>query len=77
MASTKATDVVIYIPMILRKQRMPCWLVIAYRGDSFGGIWRFASHNLAVRMDDAEAKMVITVDAGLRVASSLIIKLGQ
>ena len=47
----KGDRVIIYMPMILEA---------AY------AILAFAAHNLAIRMDDAEAKMVITVDAGLR-----------
>jgi len=57
--------VVIYMPMILEAAyaMLACTRIGAIHSVVFGG---FAAHNLAVRMDDAEAKMVITVDAGLR-----------
>lgn len=61
----KGDRVVIYMPMILEAAyaMLACVRIGAIHSVVFGG---FASHNLAVRMDDAEAKMVITVDAGLR-----------
>lgn len=57
--------VVIYMPMILEATyaMLACVRIGAIHSVVFGG---FAAHNLAIRMDDAEAKMVITVDAGLR-----------
>lgn len=57
--------VVIYMPMILEAAyaMLACARIGAIHSVVFGG---FAAHNLAVRMDDAEAKMLITVDAGLR-----------
>lgn len=57
--------VVIYMPMILEAAyaMLACARIGAIHSVVFGG---FAAHNLAVRMDDAEAKMIITVDAGLR-----------
>ncbi len=57
--------VIIYMPMILEASyaMLACARIGAIHSVVFGG---FAAHNLAVRMDDAEAKMVITVDAGLR-----------
>lgn len=57
--------VVIYMPMVLEAAfaMLACTRIGAVHSVVFGG---FAAHNLAVRMDDAEAKMVITVDAGLR-----------
>lgn len=61
----KGDRVVIYMPMILEAAyaMLACVRLGAIHSVVFGG---FAAHNLAVRMDDAEAKMVITVDAGLR-----------
>ena len=57
--------VIIYMPMILEAAyaMLACARIGAVHSVVFGG---FAAHNLAIRMDDAEAKMVITVDAGLR-----------
>ena len=57
--------VIIYMPMILEAAyaMLACARIGAIHSVVFGG---FAAHNLAIRMDDAEAKMVITVDAGLR-----------
>lgn len=57
--------VIIYMPMILEAAyaMLACVRIGAIHSVVFGG---FAAHNLALRMDDAEAKMVITVDAGLR-----------
>ncbi|MDO5769641.1 MAG: propionate--CoA ligase [Psychrobacter sp.] len=57
--------VIIYMPMILEAAyaMLACTRIGAVHSVVFGG---FAAHNLAVRMDDAEAKMIITVDAGLR-----------
>lgn len=57
--------VVIYMPMILEAgyAMLACARLGAVHSVVFGG---FASHNLAVRMDDAEAKAIITVDASLR-----------
>ena len=53
------------MPMILEAAyaMLACARIGAVHSVVFGG---FAAHNLAIRMDDAEAKMVITVDAGLR-----------
>ncbi|WP_227430497.1 propionate--CoA ligase [Psychrobacter sp. I-STPA6b] len=61
----KGDRVVIYMPMILEAAyaMLACARIGAIHSVVFGG---FAAHNLAVRMDDAQAKMVITVDAGLR-----------
>ncbi|WP_250162567.1 AMP-binding protein [Psychrobacter sp. WY6] len=61
----KGDRVVIYMPMILEAAyaMLACARIGAVHSVVFGG---FAAHNLAIRMDDAEAKMVITVDAGLR-----------
>lgn len=57
--------VVIYMPMILEAAyaMLACVRLGAIHSVVFGG---FAAHNLAIRMDDAEAKVVITVDASLR-----------
>lgn len=57
--------VVIYMPMILEAAyaMLACARLGAVHSVVFGG---FAAHNLAVRMDDAEAKLVVTVDAALR-----------
>ncbi len=57
--------VVVYMPMILEAAyaMLACARIGAIHSVVFGG---FAAHNLAVRMDDAEAKAVITVDAALR-----------
>ncbi len=57
--------VIIYMPMILEATyaMLACARIGAIHSVVFGG---FAAHNLAIRMDDAEAKIVITVDAGLR-----------
>lgn len=61
----KGDRVIIYMPMILEATyaMLACTRIGAIHSVVFGG---FAAHNLAIRMDDAEAKMVITVDAGLR-----------
>lgn len=61
----KGDRVVIYMPMIVEAAiaMLACVRIGAIHSVVFGG---FASHNLAVRMDDAEAKMIITADAGLR-----------
>lgn len=61
----KGDRVVIYMPMILEAAyaMLACARIGAIHSVVFGG---FAAHNLAVRIDDSEAKMVITVDAGLR-----------
>lgn len=61
----KGDRVIIYMPMILEAAyaMLACARIGAVHSVVFGG---FAAHNLAIRMDDAEAKMVITVDAGLR-----------
>ncbi|SUD91736.1 propionate--CoA ligase [Psychrobacter phenylpyruvicus] len=61
----KGDRVVIYMPMILEAAyaMLACVRIGAIHSVVFGG---FAAHNLAVRIDDSEAKMVITVDAGLR-----------
>ncbi|WP_435980484.1 propionate--CoA ligase [Psychrobacter sp. DM4] len=61
----KGDRVIIYMPMILEAAyaMLACARVGAIHSVVFGG---FAAHNLAIRMDDAEAKMLITVDAGLR-----------
>lgn len=57
--------VIIYMPMILEAAyaMLACARIGAIHSVVFGG---FAAHNLAIRMDDAEAKMIITADAGLR-----------
>lgn len=57
--------VVIYMPMILEATyaMLACARLGAIHSVVFGG---FAPHNLAVRIDDAGAKAVITVDAALR-----------
>ena len=61
----KGDRVVINMPMIREPAiaMLGCATYGAVHSVVFGG---FAAHNLAIRMDDAEAKMVITVDAGLR-----------
>ncbi|WP_019672401.1 propionate--CoA ligase [Psychrobacter lutiphocae] len=61
----KGDRVVIYMPMILEAAyaMLACTRIGAVHSVVFGG---FAAHNLAVRMTDAQAKVVITVDAGLR-----------
>ncbi|MGP4952005.1 propionate--CoA ligase [Psychrobacter sp. T6-1] len=61
----KGDRVIIYMPMILEAAyaMLACTRIGAIHSVVFGG---FAAHNLAIRMDDAEAKMLITVDAGLR-----------
>lgn len=61
----KGDRVIIYMPMILEAAyaMLACARIGAIHSVVFGG---FAAHNLAIRMDDAEAKMLITVDAGLR-----------
>ncbi len=62
---TKGDRVIIYMPMIVEAAlaMLACVRIGAIHSVVFGG---FAPHNLAVRMDDAEAKMIITADAGLR-----------
>ncbi|WP_434353475.1 propionate--CoA ligase [Psychrobacter sp. HD31] len=61
----KGDRVVIYMPMILEAAyaMLACARIGAVHSVVFGG---FAAHNLAVRMDDAEAKAIVTVDAALR-----------
>lgn len=61
----KGDRVIIYMPMILEAAyaMLACARIGAIHSVVFGG---FAAHNLAVRMDDAQAKLVVTVDAGLR-----------
>ncbi|PNK60446.1 propionate--CoA ligase [Psychrobacter sp. FDAARGOS_221] len=61
----KGDRVIIYMPMILEAAyaMLACTRIGAIHSVVFGG---FAAHNLAVRMNDAQAKLVITVDAGLR-----------
>ncbi|WP_296403117.1 propionate--CoA ligase [Psychrobacter sp.] len=61
----KGDRVVIYMPMILEAAyaMLACTRIGAIHSVVFGG---FAAHNLAVRMSDAKAKLIITVDAGLR-----------
>ncbi|MER2164530.1 MAG: AMP-binding protein, partial [Psychrobacter alimentarius] len=61
----KGDRVIIYMPMILEAAyaMLACARIGAVHSVVFGG---FAAHNLAIRMNDADAKMVITVDAGLR-----------
>lgn len=68
---TKGDRVIIYMPMIVEAAiaMLACVRIGAIHSVVFGG---FAPHNLAVRMDDAEAKMIITADAGLRGESWLI-----
>lgn len=65
MGVGRGDRVIIYMPMILEATyaMLACTRIGAIHSVVFGG---FASHNLAVRMDDAEAKVLITVDAGLR-----------
>ncbi|HAO59606.1 MAG TPA: propionyl-CoA synthetase, partial [Psychrobacter sp.] len=65
MGVGKGDRVVIYMPMILEAAyaMLACARIGAIHSVVFGG---FAAHNLAVRIDDSEAKVVITVDAGLR-----------
>lgn len=62
---TKGDRVIIYMPMIVEAAiaMLACVRIGAIHSVVFGG---FAPQNLAVRMDDAEAKMIITADAGLR-----------
>ena len=61
----KGDRVTIYMPMIPQAvyAMLACARIGAIHSVVFGG---FAAHNLAIRMSDAEAKVVITVDAGLR-----------
>lgn len=65
MGVGKGDRVIIYMPMILEAAyaMLACTRIGAIHSVVFGG---FAAHNLAIRMSDAEAKVVITVDAGLR-----------
>lgn len=61
----KGDRVVIYMPMILEAAyaMLACVRIGAIHSVVFGG---FAAHNLAIRMDDTDAKVIITVDAALR-----------
>ena len=57
--------VVIYMPMIAEAlfAMLACVRLGAVHSVVFGG---FAAHNLAVRIDDAKPKVLITADAGMR-----------
>ena len=61
----KGDRVVIYMPMIAEAvfAMLACARVGAVHSVVFGG---FAAHNLAVRIDDARPKALITADAGMR-----------
>lgn len=62
---TKGERVVIYMPNIAEAvfAVLACARLGAIHSVVFGG---FASHNLAVRIDDAEPKLLIMADAGMR-----------
>ena len=61
----KGDRVVIYMPMIAEAlfAMLACARIGAIHSVVFGG---FASHNLAVRIDDAQPKLLVTADAGMR-----------
>ncbi|TCO81201.1 propionyl-CoA synthetase [Plasticicumulans lactativorans] len=61
----KGDRVVIYMPMIAEAivAMLACARLGAVHSVVFGG---FAAHNLAVRIDDAQPKLLITADAGMR-----------
>ncbi|HXH03198.1 MAG TPA: propionate--CoA ligase [Candidatus Competibacteraceae bacterium] len=61
----KGDRVVIYMPMIPEAcfAMLACARLGAIHSVVFGG---FASHNLAVRIDDARPKLLISADAGMR-----------
>jgi propionyl-CoA synthetase len=62
---SKGDRVVIYMPMIAEAvfSMLACARLGVVHSVVFGG---FASHNLAVRIDDAAPKVLITADAGMR-----------
>ncbi len=61
----KGDRVVIYMPMIAQAifAMLACARLGAIHSVVFGG---FAAHNLAVRIDDAKPKVLISADAGMR-----------
>ena len=74
MASTKAT-VLSSICRWFWKHAYAMLALCAYRGDSFGGIWRICSHNLATHgWMMPKPKWWLRSMQGCAVASSLIIK---
>ncbi len=69
----KGDRVVIYMPMIAEAifAMLACARVGAVHSVVFGG---FAAHNLAVRIDDAKPKLMITADAGMRNGKPVLYK---
>lgn len=61
----KGDRVIIYMPNVAEAAfaMLACARIGAIHSVVFGG---FAAHNLAVRIDDAEPKLLITADAGMR-----------
>ncbi len=61
----KGDRVLIYMPMIAEAcfAMLACARIGAIHSVVFGG---FASHSLATRIDDAQPKMVVTAEAGMR-----------
>ncbi len=62
---TKGDRVLIYIPMIAEAcfAMLACVRIGAIHSVVFGG---FASHSLASRIDDAQPKVIVSADAGMR-----------
>ncbi|MGU0160972.1 AMP-binding protein [Escherichia coli] len=56
--------VLVYMPMIAEAHLL-CWPARALRY-SLGGVWGFASHSVAARIDDAKPVLIVSADAGAR-----------
>ncbi len=67
---TKGDRVLIYMPMIAEAcfAMLACARIGAVHSVVFGG---FASHSLAARIDDAQPKMIISADAGMRMGKGV------
>lgn len=67
---TKGDRVLIYMPMIAEAcfAMLACARIGAVHSVVFGG---FASHSLAARIDDAQPKMIISADAGMRIGKGV------
>lgn len=67
---TKGDRVLIYMPMIAEAcfAMLACTRIGAVHSVVFGG---FASHSLAARIDDAQPKMIISADAGMRMGKGV------
>lgn len=69
----KGDRVLIYLPMIADAltAMLACTRIGAVHSVVFGG---FAAHNLAVRIEDATPKVIITSDAGMRHGKAILYK---